>query len=158
MTRQEIADILKKAAVGWLVHYKNGVTVELGLNTSGKWRADLVAISWKKIITIVEVKSGIEDFRTDKKLHNYRKYCHKMYVLFPHNTYLQYKQEIINKIGSDIGILVLDKETGLCKVVKRSTSLEVDAETVDSILLKMAWRSGNNCSNTYRYRYFLESI
>ena len=38
-------------------------------------RADLMAIGRKGEIFIVEVKSSIEDFRTDQKWHEYQPYC-----------------------------------------------------------------------------------
>ena len=38
-------------------------------------RADLMALGPKGEIFIVEVKSGVEDFRTDQKWHEYRPYC-----------------------------------------------------------------------------------
>ena len=38
-------------------------------------RADLMALGPKGEIFIVEVKSGLEDFRTDQKWHEYGPYC-----------------------------------------------------------------------------------
>jgi len=38
-------------------------------------RADLMALGRKGEILIVEVKSSVEDFRTDGKWHEYRPYC-----------------------------------------------------------------------------------
>jgi hypothetical protein len=38
-------------------------------------RADLMALGPKGEIFIVEVKSGLEDFRTDQKWHEYQPYC-----------------------------------------------------------------------------------
>jgi len=38
-------------------------------------RADLMALGPKGQIFIVEVKSGLEDFRTDQKWHEYQPYC-----------------------------------------------------------------------------------
>jgi hypothetical protein len=38
-------------------------------------RADLMALGPKGQLFIVEVKSGIEDFRTDQKWHEYQPYC-----------------------------------------------------------------------------------
>lgn len=38
-------------------------------------RADLMALGPKGEIFIVEVKSGVEDFRTDQKWHEYQPYC-----------------------------------------------------------------------------------
>jgi hypothetical protein len=38
-------------------------------------RADLMALGRKGEILIVEVKSSVEDFRTDQKWHEYQPYC-----------------------------------------------------------------------------------
>ncbi|MCR5873607.1 DNA repair putative endonuclease MmcB [Phenylobacterium sp. J426] len=38
-------------------------------------RADLMALGPKGEVFIVEVKSGVEDFRTDQKWHEYLPYC-----------------------------------------------------------------------------------
>ncbi|MDG2521394.1 DNA repair putative endonuclease MmcB [Caulobacter segnis] len=42
-------------------------------------RADLMALGRKGEIVIVEVKSGIEDFRTDRKWGEYAPYCDAFY-------------------------------------------------------------------------------
>ena len=38
-------------------------------------RADLMAVSRKGELAIIEVKSGIEDYRVDRKWHEYLPYC-----------------------------------------------------------------------------------
>ena len=53
------------------------VLPELGL-ASGR-RADLVALSDKGEISIVEIKSSIEDFRVDRKWGDYRRHCDRLY-------------------------------------------------------------------------------
>ena len=42
-------------------------------------RADLMGLGPKGQIVIVEVKSGLEDFRTDAKWHEYGPYCDQFY-------------------------------------------------------------------------------
>lgn len=53
------------------------VLPELGL-ASGR-RADLVTLSDKGEISIVEIKSSIEDFRVDRKWADYRQHCDRLY-------------------------------------------------------------------------------
>ena len=52
-------------------------------------RADLAALGRKGEITIVEIKSGVADFRADNKWQNYSGYCDRIYFAvsqrFPHN-------------------------------------------------------------------------
>ncbi|MFT6461559.1 MAG: hypothetical protein ACJA0Y_001055, partial [Maricaulis maris] len=51
-------------------------------------RADLAALGRKGEITIVEIKSGIADYRADNKWTNYAGYCDRLYFAvsqrFPH--------------------------------------------------------------------------
>jgi len=49
------------------------------LSLKGGRRADIMAIDAKGIVTIVEVKSSIEDFRTDEKWFDYGPYCDQFY-------------------------------------------------------------------------------
>lgn len=42
-------------------------------------RADIVSLLPNGEIWITEIKSSIEDFRTDKKWHNYRQYCDRLF-------------------------------------------------------------------------------
>lgn len=42
-------------------------------------RADLVALTDKGEIWIIEIKSSIEDFRVDRKWHEYRNYCDRLF-------------------------------------------------------------------------------
>jgi hypothetical protein len=50
---------------------------ELALKTGR--RADMVALSRSGEIWIVEIKSSIEDFRVDRKWHEYREFCDRFF-------------------------------------------------------------------------------
>lgn len=67
---------------------RRGVQVLLGdlrfavlpeLTLSNGRRADLIALSDKGEIWIVEIKSSIEDFRVDRKWPDYRRYCDRLF-------------------------------------------------------------------------------
>ena len=45
-------------------------------------RADLVALNERGEIWIVEIKSSIEDFRTDQKWPEYRSHCDRLFFAF----------------------------------------------------------------------------
>ncbi len=49
------------------------------LTLSNGRRADLIALSGKGEIWIVEIKSSIEDFRVDRKWPDYRRYCDRLF-------------------------------------------------------------------------------
>jgi hypothetical protein len=46
-------------------------------------RADLVGLSENGMLFIVEIKSSIEDFRTDRKWPEYRTHCDRLYFAIP---------------------------------------------------------------------------
>jgi hypothetical protein len=61
-----------------LLHDMRHATLpELALS-SGR-RADIVTLSEKGEIWIIEIKSSIEDFRIDRKWHEYRAFCDRLF-------------------------------------------------------------------------------
>lgn len=64
-------------------------------------RADLVAVSVKGEIWIVEIKSSIEDFRVDRKWPQYRDYCDRLFFA----THKDVPPEIFPE---DAGLFVAD--------------------------------------------------
>lgn len=60
-----------------LLNMRHATLPELGLS-NGR-RADIVSLSEKGEIWIVEIKSSIEDFRVDRKWPDYRAYCDRLY-------------------------------------------------------------------------------
>ena len=68
-------------------------------------RADILALSAKGEITIVEVKSSVTDFRTDLKWPEYREFCDRLYFAvardFPHEV-----------LPADTGLIIADRYGG----------------------------------------------
>ena len=58
---------------------QSGYATVMELSLKGGRRADIMAIDAKGAVTIVEVKSSIEDFRTDGKWFDYGPYCDHFY-------------------------------------------------------------------------------
>lgn len=58
---------------------RDGLAVVPELTLSTGRRADLVAVTRKGEILIVEIKSSIEDFRVDRKWPDYRGFCDRLY-------------------------------------------------------------------------------
>jgi hypothetical protein len=81
------------AALGW------APLLEVGL-PNGR-RADIMALSPKGDFVIVEVKSGLEDFKADAKWPDYQPFCDQFYFAvapaFP-----------IDRIPADRGLIVAD--------------------------------------------------
>ena len=72
-SRPEITTAVTRGAARLLVDLGYAPLAEVTL-PNGR-RADLMALSRKGHILIIEVKSGLEDFRVDRKWHEYMPYC-----------------------------------------------------------------------------------
>lgn len=80
--RQSVNALLVRRGVQILLNeMRYAVLPELTL-ASGR-RADLIAVSEKGEIWIVEVKSSLEDFRTDRKWPDYRHHCDRLFFATP---------------------------------------------------------------------------
>ena len=76
--RQSERAMLVRRGVQVLLHeMRLAVLPELAL-ANGR-RADLVGLSEKGDIWIIEIKSSIEDFRVDRKWPDYRAYCDRLF-------------------------------------------------------------------------------
>jgi hypothetical protein len=73
VSRPETTAAVTRGAARLLTALGYAPLAEVGL-PNGR-RADLMALGPKGEIFIVEVKSGIDDFRTDQKWHEYAPYC-----------------------------------------------------------------------------------
>lgn len=73
VTRPEITANVTRGAARLLVDLGYAPLAEVTL-PNGR-RADLMAVSPKGELAIIEVKSGIEDYRVDRKWHEYLPYC-----------------------------------------------------------------------------------
>lgn len=68
-------------------------------------RGDIVALSAKGELLVVEVKSGIEDYRVDGKWPDYRDYCDGfLFAVAP-----EFPQEVL---PGDVGLIVADAYGG----------------------------------------------
>ncbi|MGI9523918.1 MAG: MmcB family DNA repair protein, partial [Hyphomicrobiaceae bacterium] len=65
-------------------------------------RADIVGVSEKGAIWIVEIKSGIEDFRADRKWMTYSEYCDCFFFAVEEG----FPQQVL---PNDVGLIVADK-------------------------------------------------
>lgn len=92
-------------------------------------RADIAALGRKGEITIVEIKSGIADFRADNKWENYSGYCDRIYFAvsrrFPHDL-----------IPDHAGLIVADAFGGA--VVRESPALTLAPARRKALTLRFA--------------------
>lgn len=104
-----------------------GVLPEIALR-SGR-RADLVAVDAAGTILIVEIKSSIEDFRSDQKWPEYREYCDRLYFAVAPDFTLQI-------IPEDAGLLVADRFGG--EIVREAPSHVMPAARRKAMLIRLA--------------------
>ncbi|MFA7414152.1 MAG: MmcB family DNA repair protein [Rhizobium sp.] len=98
--RQSERALLVRRGVQALLHnMRQAVLPELALS-SGR-RADLVSLSEKGEIWIIEIKSSIEDFRVDRKWPDYRSHCDRLFFA----THADVPLEIFPE---DCGLLLSD--------------------------------------------------
>jgi len=99
ITRPEITTAVTRGAARLLVDLGFAPLAEVTL-PNGR-RADLMALSRKGQILIVEVKSGLEDFRVDRKWHEYMPYCdHFAFAVAP-----EFPREILPE---EPGLIICD--------------------------------------------------
>lgn len=93
------ARLLMRGAVRLLYDHGYNAIPEFSLASSR--RADLFAVGPKGEVTIVEIKSGIADFRADGKWHEYRDYCDRLYFAVS----ARFPREVL---PVDAGLIVAD--------------------------------------------------
>lgn len=152
-TRKEIADVLKIAAANLFFKSRYSCTYELGLESWGRRRADVVAVKLSGHIVIVEVKSSVEDFRSDKKFKQYLKYCDRFYFCFTPETWdkIKAKEELLARVPKRAGVILLLK-TGYARIVRPCKIKEMDLELRLSMLARLAWRAGDLSKRVRRQR------
>ncbi len=92
-------------------------------------RCDLICISAKGYIIIVEVKSSVEDFRVDEKWPEYQKYCDAFYFA----THAGVSRGVF---PGDEGLILADAYDA--EIIQQPRENSISAATRKSILLRFA--------------------
>ena len=92
-------------------------------------RADIVAISEKAEIWIIEIKSGIEDFRSDQKWPEYREFCDRF--LFAVDNH--FPSELIPE---DSGLIIADRFGA--EILRPCSAVTLAAARRKSLMLRFA--------------------
>lgn len=115
------------------------VHFEVGLLSAGTLRADVLAMNMGQRLVIVEVKSSVQDFTTDKKWQQYAKYCDQFYFAMGRDTYDKLKKR--DKLPR-CGVFVVDGT--VCHLYGRSSVVKInDPEVRQNLVTRMAYRSAN---------------
>jgi hypothetical protein len=140
------ADHLKQVVAKYFTDKLMAVNFEIGLCKHGRLRADVVAVNMRSEISIVEIKSSVADYRSDKKMLGYLKFCDKFYLGLAQEVY----DKICHLVPQGVGIFIIDGSTTWIK--KRATSHSVDPETRLNLVTRMAFRSADATRNARKSR------
>jgi hypothetical protein len=108
------------------------------LTLSNGRRADLIALSEKGEIWIIEIKSSIEDFRVDRKWPDYRHYCDRLFFATHPGVPLDIFPEDCGLLLSDgyAGHLVREApEHRLAPATRKSVTLEFSRTAAQRLML-----------------------
>ncbi len=83
--RQSATALAVQRGVRRLFARMGAVSVTELVLASGR-RADVVALSQDGILTIIEVKSSVADFRSDRKWMDYRDFCDRFFFAIPESV------------------------------------------------------------------------
>lgn len=142
LSRPEKTTRITECAQRYLIDRGFSCHVEIGVCPRGRLRADILAVTTKASLTVIEVKSCISDFRTDKKWHKYLTYCNKFYFAVDANFWSVHKSELIDLAKPEGAGILRVANDGSCSVVCNASTREVSNETLASLLIRMAWRGG----------------
>lgn len=92
-------------------------------------RADIMAVNGKGRIVIVEVKTSAEDFRADKKWHDYLEYCDGFYFGVP-------AKFPVDMLPGDQGLMIADRYGG--SVVRHGPETRIAAARRKILILRLA--------------------
>lgn len=108
---------------------QSGRTVLLELPLPDGRRADIMAIGTTGELTIVEVKSSIEDWRVDQKWPDYLDWCDQLYFAVP----VDFPQALI---PGEVGLIVADAYGG--EMLRHSPKRPVAATRRKALLIDCA--------------------
>jgi len=139
------AEEIKKAVAQYLTKRRRmAVVFEAGVTKSGKFRADVLAMNLRRNVVIVETKSGVQDFRSDKKAHNYLNYSTQAYFAMDARTYGKVKDEIPPEWGVFIvGELQEGKSKYPIRAVKPAKKRELDPLIILDLAVRMLYRNAD---------------
>lgn len=143
-----IAQEIKNKVRTYYTEKSFAVNAEVGLNKGGALRADLLAVNMKGEVIIVEIKSGVPDFRSDKKWHKYLEYSNKFYFAVGAKTY----EKIKDDIPKGIGVFVIRKFRNTkikslvnykIRMVQRAAYREINPDTKLNLAIRLAFRNAD---------------
>ena len=134
--QSERAMLVRRGMQRYLHALRLAVLPELSL-ASGR-RADLITLSAKGEIWIVEIKSSIEDFRVDRKWPDYRQHCDRLFFATHRDVPLDIFPEdcgLFLSDGYDAHMVRDAPEHRLAPAVRKSVTLSFSRVAAQRLLL-----------------------
>ncbi|MFG1295252.1 MmcB family DNA repair protein [Xanthobacter variabilis] len=103
-------------------------------------RADILALDGKGEISIIEIKSSVQDFRTDGKWPEYRAFCDRLLFAVP----LDFPAEIL---PGEAGLLVADAFGA--ELLREAPRHPLPAATRKALTLRLARTAANRLAALY---------
>lgn len=139
------ANLIKSSVQRYFTKKCYAVNAEVGLNKGGALRADLLAVNMRGEVVVIEVKSSVADFKSDKKWWHYVDFCSRLYFAVDEKTYTK----IHDLIPKGFGIIVVDG-SGKAWVKQTASRMEIDADTRLNLVIRLAFRNAD--FNRYKRR------
>ena len=127
LARDQVAAALARGLCRALANRGLSCLTELTLG-NGR-RVDVIGLDTKGRIEIVEIKSSIEDFKTDRKWPEYLAYCDSFYFAVPED----FPQSLI---PDEVGLMVADPYGA--EILRESQVYDLNAARRRSLLLLYA--------------------
>ncbi len=105
-------------------------------------RADLVGIDRKGLVTIIEIKSSIEDFRADGKWRDYRRHCD--FFFFASHIGVP-----VETFPAGEGLIMADGHGG--EILRPAVELKLSAATRKMLTLRFARTSADRLERVLRH-------
>jgi hypothetical protein len=147
--RRSMTHALTQNATDYLTKKGYSVHVEIGVCKRGRRRADVLGMTTKNEIIIVEVKSCAADWKTDKKWKDYLPFCNKFYFCVDDDFYSSAAgQEMVAEAkehGAGVMVAKLTSTRHLFPVACKHNAQRrvVNKDTLFSLVTRMAWRGGH---------------
>jgi hypothetical protein len=104
-------------------------------------RADVLALAMNGYVVIVEVKSCLQDLRTDNKLELYKEFCNQLYIALPKSAYE--KAEDRSLIPPGVGVFIMSEDGRTVLKVKAVRKRDVDPSVVFNLAIRCAFRDSD---------------
>ena len=119
--------MVRRGVQRFLYDMRHAVLPELTL-ASGR-RADLITISPKNEIWIIEIKTSIEDFRVDRKWPDYRRHCDRLF-------FATHKDVPLDIFPEDCGLILSDGYGA--HIIREAPEHKLPAATRKAMMLRVA--------------------